>query len=93
MATGMSLTFCMLSTRQQKPLAKYVIMPRIDQKSCIKSVITAGFIPIIIENKLVGDELTTDLESLEAKVKELNPSEIAAVFTVTSCFAPRAPDK
>lgn len=42
MATGMSLTFCMLSIRQSKPNAKYVLMPRIDQKSCVKSVITAG---------------------------------------------------
>jgi len=42
MATGMSLAFCMLSIRQLKPYAKYVLMPRIDQKSCIKSIITAG---------------------------------------------------
>lgn len=41
-ATGMSLAFCMLSIRESKPDAKYVIMPRIDQKSCIKSIITAG---------------------------------------------------
>jgi O-phospho-L-seryl-tRNASec:L-selenocysteinyl-tRNA synthase len=42
MATGMSLTICMLAFRQAKPLAKYIIMPRIDQKSCIKSILLAG---------------------------------------------------
>ena len=42
MATGMSLVLCMLSMRQHRPEAKYVIWPRIDQKSCIKSIITAG---------------------------------------------------
>ena len=42
MATGMSLCFCMMSIRPSKPTAKYVLMPRIDQKSCIKSIVTAG---------------------------------------------------
>lgn len=42
MATGMTLAFCMMSIRIDKPNAKYVIMPRIDQKSCIKSIVTAG---------------------------------------------------
>lgn len=93
MATGMTLTFCMLSIRQTKPQAKYVIMPRIDQKSCIKSVVAAGFTPIIIENLLVGDELRTDLKTIEAKIVELEPENVACVFSVTSCFAPRASDR
>ena len=42
MATGMSLTLCMLTFRQLKASAKYVLMPRIDQKSCIKSIILSG---------------------------------------------------
>ena len=43
MATGMSLVLCMLALRQHRPGARYVIWPRIDQKSCIKSIITAGY--------------------------------------------------
>lgn len=92
-ATGMSLAFCMLSIRESKPSAKYVIMPRIDQKSCIKSVFTAGFIPIIIENELSGDELRTNLTKIEEKIKEYKPENIACIFSTTSCFAPRAFDK
>lgn len=42
MATGMSLSLCMLTFKQSRPNAKYVIWPRIDQKSCIKSMITSG---------------------------------------------------
>lgn len=93
MATGMSLTFCMLSIRLTKPNAKYVLMPRIDQKSCIKSVITAGFTPVIIENLLIGDELQTDLDLLEKKINELNINDIACIFSTASCFAPRGSDK
>jgi O-phospho-L-seryl-tRNASec:L-selenocysteinyl-tRNA synthase len=57
MATGMTLSFCMLSIRQTKPECKYVLMPRIDQKSCIKSIFTAGltlkkiFVAILNINK------------------------------------------
>ena len=42
MATGMALVMCMLNLRTQRPLARYVIWQRIDQKSCFKSMLTAG---------------------------------------------------
>ena len=42
MATGMALVMTMLSLRQKRPDAKYVVWPRIDQKSCFKSIATAG---------------------------------------------------
>ncbi|MEQ2214322.1 hypothetical protein XENOCAPTIV_001432 [Xenoophorus captivus] len=42
MATGMSLTLCFLTLRHRRPKARYIIWPRIDQKSCFKSMITAG---------------------------------------------------
>lgn len=93
LATGMALTFCMLSIRQTKPNAQYVLMPRIDQKSCIKSIITAGYKPVIIEEELEGDELRTSLKGIESKINELKPENIACVFSTTSCFAPRAFDK
>ena len=52
-----------------------------------------GYIPIIVENELVGDELRTDLKALGEKITELTPEKIACIFSTTSCFAPRAPDK
>ncbi|RMC14270.1 hypothetical protein DUI87_09361 [Hirundo rustica rustica] len=93
MATGMSLTLCFLTLRHKRPKAKYIIWPRIDQKSCFKSMITAGFEPVVIENVLEGDELRTDLEAVEAKIKALGAENILCVHSTTSCFAPRVPDR
>lgn len=93
MATGMSLGFCMMSIRQDKPNAKFVIMPRIDQKSCIKSITCAGFTPVIIEPVKDGDELVTNLTEIESKINELEPENIACILSTTSCFAPRIPDR
>jgi O-phospho-L-seryl-tRNASec:L-selenocysteinyl-tRNA synthase len=94
MATGASLTFCMLSIRQTKPTARYVLMPRIDQKSCIKSVLAAGYTLIIVENKIENEyEIRTDLEAVESKILELKAENIACVFSTSSCFAPRSPDR
>jgi O-phospho-L-seryl-tRNASec:L-selenocysteinyl-tRNA synthase len=93
MATGASLTFCMLSIRQAKPNAKCVLMPRIDQKSCIKSVIAAGYSLVVVENELCELSLRTDLKALEEKIVELGAENIACVFSTSSCFAPRSPDR
>ena len=46
MATGMSLALCQLALKAKRPNpnAKYVIWSRIDQKSCFKSILTAGLV-------------------------------------------------
>ena len=46
MATGMSLALCQLALKAKRsnPEAKYVIWSRIDQKSCFKSILTAGLV-------------------------------------------------
>ena len=41
-ATGMALLLVLLTLRQKRPTAHYVIWPRIDQKSCFKCIISAG---------------------------------------------------
>ncbi|XP_047460686.1 O-phosphoseryl-tRNA(Sec) selenium transferase isoform X2 [Mugil cephalus] len=93
MATGMSLTLCFLTLRHRRPRARYIIWPRIDQKSCFKSMITAGFEPVVVENVIEGDELRTDLEAVESKIKELGAENVVCVHSTTSCFAPRVPDR
>jgi len=92
LATGMSLTLLFLTLRQEKPLAKFIIWSRIDQKSCFKSIIAAGFEPIIVDLVLNGDELQTDVKKIESILNELDPETVACIFTTTSCFAPRACD-
>jgi len=42
MATGMSLVLSMLTLRLRRPGTRFVIWSRIDQKSCFKSMLTAG---------------------------------------------------
>lgn len=41
-ATGMALLLVLLTLKQRRPQAKYVLWPRIDQKSCFKSIVSAG---------------------------------------------------
>ncbi|XP_026541412.1 O-phosphoseryl-tRNA(Sec) selenium transferase [Notechis scutatus] len=93
MATGMSLTLCFLTLRHRRPKARYILWPRIDQKSCFKSMVTAGFEPVVIENVLEGDELRTDLQAVEAKILDLGAEHVLCVHSTTSCFAPRVPDR
>ncbi|KAF7664788.1 hypothetical protein LDENG_00165790 [Lucifuga dentata] len=93
MATGMSLTLCFLTLRHRRPKARFIVWPRIDQKSCFKAMITAGFEPVVVENVLEGDELRTDLEAVERKIEELGAENILCVHSTTSCFAPRVPDR
>ncbi|KAI5706994.1 hypothetical protein M8J75_013288 [Diaphorina citri] len=92
MATGMSLVLCMLTIKQDRPGAKFVLWSRIDQKACFKSIITAGLHPIVIETLMSGDELRTDLVSLESQMATLGSDNIVCVLTTTSCFAPRVAD-
>ena len=88
----MSLTLTMLALKKSRPQAKYVIWSRIDQKSCFKSILTAGLEPAIIELVRVGEELQTDLTAMKDAVTTLAPHNVLAIFSTTSCFAPRAPD-
>eukprot|EP00794_Sanderia_malayensis_P005585 gene5585-6274_t len=92
-ATGMALVLTMLALKAQRPKAKYVIWPRIDQKSCFKSILTAGFEPVIIENILEVDELTTNVNEIRTRITDIGAENILCVMSTTSCFAPRVPDK
>ena len=94
-ATGMAMVLCLMTLRFKRPDAKYVVWSRIDQKSCFKAIITAGYIPIIIDLVKVDDELRTDKMKIEREILAQvpgGPEEILAVITTTSCFAPRAAD-
>ena len=78
MATGMSLMLCMLAFRLRRPDARYVIWPRIDQKSCIKSMITAGQcqkkVPkvkksIVPDRHLLVEKMNVKIKPIEIKKK------------------------
>ena len=75
MATGMTLAICMLTLRNKrmstptndnnKDIPIYMIWSRIDQKSCFKSIITAGLIPLIVDHVLdASGQLQTDTAAI-----------------------------
>ena len=49
MATGMALRECFIVLKNHRPNANHVIWPRIDQKSCLKSMISMGLTVHVIE--------------------------------------------
>lgn len=93
LATGMSLTLCLLGLRQQRPTARLVLWPRVDQKTCLKAIVTAGCTPVVVANVHAGDELVTDVEALERELQTHGVEAIVAIVSTTSVFAPRAPDR
>ena len=92
-ATGMALTLCLSAWSTTRPKARYVIWPRIDQKTCFKCILAAGLIPIVIETTLENDQLVTNLEAIKAAIEEHGSENILAILSTASCFAPRVPDK
>jgi O-phospho-L-seryl-tRNASec:L-selenocysteinyl-tRNA synthase len=92
-ATGMSIAITLLTLKSERPECKYVIQPRIDQKTCLKSIVTANLIPLVVEPKIVGEELQTDMEAINAILEdEQYKGKVLCVISTTSCFAPRAVD-
>ena len=92
LATGMSISLCLLSLRQQRPEAQYVVWFRVDQKTCLKSILTCGLKPIIIQPRIQGDELATDIQMLRSVLETTSASSILCIIPTTSGFAPRLPD-
>ncbi|EYC39294.1 hypothetical protein Y032_0664g1317 [Ancylostoma ceylanicum] len=91
LCTGMALSLCMGSWRKSRPMAKYVLWLRVDQKSCFKSILHAGYEPLIVDPIREGDALVTDVETVN-RMLEQRGEEILCVLSTTSCFAPRSPD-
>jgi O-phospho-L-seryl-tRNASec:L-selenocysteinyl-tRNA synthase len=69
-----------------------VIWIRIDQKTCLKSIYTAGCSARVVSNKMEGDNVVTDLDELAAAIADIGSENVLAVISTTSCFAPRRPD-
>jgi len=93
LATGMTIALTLRYLAADRPAAKYVIWPRIDQKACMKAISTAGFEPIIVENVYEGDELRTDMAALAQEVARVGPETVVAIMSTSSCFAPRGCDR
>jgi O-phospho-L-seryl-tRNASec:L-selenocysteinyl-tRNA synthase len=87
-ATGMALSLCFLALKPPRGKNK-VVWPRMDQKTCIKAMLTVGLEPVVIENVLDGDSVRCDLDAIGLALQD---EQVGMVVTTTSCFAPRIPD-
>jgi O-phospho-L-seryl-tRNASec:L-selenocysteinyl-tRNA synthase len=47
-ATGMAIVLTLLALRARRPAARYVLWPRVDQKSCLKAIQAAGSTPVFV---------------------------------------------
>jgi O-phospho-L-seryl-tRNASec:L-selenocysteinyl-tRNA synthase len=102
-ATGMSVGLALLAIKARRPQsARYVVWPRMDQKSCLKAITQVGLIPVVVDMVLqegregdVGGQLTTDVDAVSRAILEQcgGPDNVVAILSTGSCFAPRAPDK
>lgn len=97
MCTGMTAALVLSSFRQnlspeeENDGKDIVLWSRIDQKSCLKAIQSAGLECVIVPTKIVGDAVVTDLDAMEAALKNYG-KRVLAVVTTSSCFAPREPD-
>lgn len=71
---------------------RYVVWPRIDQKTCLKAIVAAGFEAVPVGNRLEAYEVRSDLDAIRETIQRLGPQNVACVLTTTSCFAPRGAD-
>ncbi|KAG8190429.1 hypothetical protein JTE90_009266 [Oedothorax gibbosus] len=92
MATGMSMLLCLRMFHSQRPRGKYVIWPRLDQKSCFKCILAAGLEPVVIKNVNIDDGLMGCVEDIESNIKSLGAENIVCVLSTVSSFAPKVPD-
>lgn len=97
LATGMSVMMVLSALKASRPDARYVLWSRIDQKSCFKSIVTAGLIPVVIDTVPAeerGDPmLGTNVQAFRDKVEELGAANVCCILSTTSCFAPRTCDQ
>ena len=95
LATGMAITMALLTLNHQSKDAtkEFVIIPRIDQKTCLKSICTANLGAIVSEPILKGETLCTNLADIEAILESAQyRGRVLCVLSTASCFAPRAYD-
>ncbi len=56
-----------------------MLWPRVDQKTCLKSITAAGFevVPIPMQRLAGTDELTTDVGAIQKTLEELGAEQVA----------------
>lgn len=76
------------------PPKDIVLWSRIDQKSCFKAVLSAGYQCVVVPTAIDddSDSVVSDLQAMRQNLEQYR-GRVLAVITTTSCFAPRVPDQ
>ena len=97
-----------LGLSKLKKVRNKVIFLRIDQKSCIKAILSLGFEIIVVETTRASTEnsnpktqpkKTSKIAALESNLSELKQvlikehESVLCILSTSSCFAPREPDE
>lgn len=90
-ATGMCISTCLLYLKRMRQNSKYVIISRIDHKTCYKCLDFCDLKYIVVDMIFNNDELNTDEKKIENLMKKLK-EKICCIITVTSSYAPRNSD-
>ncbi|GAW82784.1 O-phosphoseryl-tRNA(Sec) selenium transferase [Plasmodium gonderi] len=91
-ATGMCISTCLLYIRKLRKSSEYVIVSRIDHKTCYKCIDFCNLKYLVVDMIYRDEELFTDLDTIEKLIKIYN-EKICCVMSVTSSYAPRNSDE
>lgn len=113
MATGMTITVVLQTVTNIRrkeiaekhpglPAPRYVIWPRVDQKTALKCIHVAGLEAVVVplqKAALCGSHrgkhplfLQVSPEDIAHAVETVGPDQVVCILSTTSCFAPRIPD-
>ncbi|CRH03681.1 O-phosphoseryl-tRNA(Sec) selenium transferase, putative [Plasmodium relictum] len=90
-ATGMCISTCLLYLKKLRKNSEYVIISRIDHKTCYKCIDFCDLKYFVVDMIYKNDELFTDLDKIEKLIEEYK-EKICCVISVTSSYAPRNSD-
>ncbi|ANQ06614.1 PLP-dependent aminotransferase [Plasmodium coatneyi] len=90
-ATGMCLSTCLLYTKKEREKSEYVIISRIDHKTCYKCIDFCALKYLVVDMVYRDEELFTNLDEIE-KLIQTYGEKICCVMSVTSSYAPRNSD-
>ncbi|GAB68262.1 UGA suppressor tRNA-associated antigenic protein [Plasmodium cynomolgi strain B] len=90
-ATGMCLSTCLLYTKKERKKSEYVIISRIDHKTCYKCIDFCALKYLVVDMVYKDEELFTNLNEIEKLIQKYD-EQICCVMSVTSSYAPRNSD-
>ncbi|SCP05978.1 O-phosphoseryl-tRNA(Sec) selenium transferase, putative [Plasmodium ovale] len=90
-ATGMCISTCLLYLKRLRTNSEYVLISRIDHKTCYKCIDFCNLKYIVIDMLYRDNELCTDIEKMKNVIEE-HGNKICCVISVTSSYAPRNAD-